>query len=174
MFDSRSTRRRAASAATALACGAVLVWAAPSASAATPGDWRPYRAQPFVDVGVCAFTVRGDIVKDEEEVRTLSTYPDGKVEWEENRGALVIRFTGNGHSVDRDVSGYGWFHHLKDGGLRAWVDGGYSAGVKAGNIGFPAGEYVIHGRFSFEYTPDGNQAIHPAGATVENLCDTLG
>ncbi|WP_034485341.1 hypothetical protein [Actinomadura oligospora] len=173
MFDSRSAGRRAALAATALACGAGVVGAGPSASADGRGDWRPYRAKPFVDVGVCAFTVRVDILRDEEEVRTLSTYPDGKVEWEEFRGPLVLLFSGNGHSVVRDVSGYAWFHHLKDGGLRARLDGGFSFRIKQGNVGYPAGDYILHGRFSAEVKADGNRIVHPAHATVENLCDTL-
>ncbi|MFC5181149.1 hypothetical protein [Actinomadura harenae] len=173
MFDSQSAGRRAALAATTLACGAGLVWAGSPASADARGDWQPYRAKPFVDVGVCAFTVRADIVNDEEEVRTLSTYPDGKVEWQEFRGDLLIRFTGNGHSVVRDVPGYGWFHHLKDGTLRIRIDGGLSLGIKQGNVGSPAGEYILHGRFNVERKADGNWIMHPAGATVENLCDTL-
>ncbi|MEV5571836.1 hypothetical protein AB0L06_17455 [Spirillospora sp. NPDC052269] len=173
MFDSRSAALRAALTATVLACGASLAWAGTPASAAARGDWRPYQAKPFVDVGVCPFTVHGDIVKDEEEVRILSTYPDGKVEREEFRGPLVVRFTGNGRSVDRDVSGYAWFHFLKDGTLRARLDGGLSFRIKQGNVGYPAGNYILHGRFSVEVKADGNRIVHPAAATVENLCDTL-
>ncbi|WP_026416442.1 hypothetical protein [Actinomadura oligospora] len=122
---------------------------------------------------MCAFTVRGDIVQDEEEVRTLQTYPDGTVKLEEFRGPLVIRFTGNGHSVVREVSGYGWFHHLKDGTRRARIDGGFSTGVKQGNIGYPAGEYIIQGKFNVVMKAGGNQIIYPAHATVEVLCQTL-
>ncbi|RFU37720.1 hypothetical protein DZF91_31375 [Actinomadura logoneensis] len=157
----------------AAVCGTALIGAGPSASAAGRGDWRPYRTQPFTDTGVCAFTVRGDIVEDQEEVRTLQTYPDGKVKLEEFRGPLVIRFSGNGHSVVREVSGYGWFHHLKDGTRRARIDGGLSIGVMQGNIGYPAGEYIIHGKFSVVFRADGNQTVHAAHAKIENLCQTL-
>ncbi|MCP2339346.1 hypothetical protein [Actinomadura rupiterrae] len=173
MFESRSAGRRAAAVAAGAACGAGLLCAGPSASAAARREWRPYSAKPFVDVGVCSFTVRGDIVRDEEEVRTLSTYPNGKVKWEEFRGPLVVRFTGNGHSVVRDVSGYAWFHYLKDGTLHGRLDGGLSIRVKQGNAGYPAGDYIIHGRFTIVVKADGNRIIHPGHATVENLCDTL-
>ncbi|MEV4256489.1 hypothetical protein AB0J52_25285 [Spirillospora sp. NPDC049652] len=155
-----------------MTCGAGLVAAGPAASASR-GEWQPYRAKPFVDVGVCAFPVRGDIVSDEEEVRILSTYPDGRVEREEFRGPLVVRFTGNGHSVVRDVSGYALFHFLKDGTRYARLDGGFSFRIKQGNVGYPAGNYILHGKFSAVVKADGNRLIHPAHATIENLCDTL-
>ncbi|MEV4259281.1 hypothetical protein AB0J52_39495, partial [Spirillospora sp. NPDC049652] len=154
-------------------CGTALTCAGQSASAADHGGWRPYRTQPFTDTDVCAFPVRGDIVQDEEEVRTLQTYPDGKVKLEEFRGPLVIRFSGNGHSVVREVSGYGWFHHLKDGTRRARIDGGLSTGVRQGNIGYPAGEYIIQGKFTVVFHADGNQTVQLAHAKIEDLCQTL-
>ncbi|MFC4909740.1 hypothetical protein [Actinomadura gamaensis] len=173
MFDRRIAARRVMLTSAAIACAAAATWAGPSASAAEHGGWRPYRTSPFTDTGVCAFTVHGDIVRDEEEVRTLQTYPNGKVKLEEFRGPLVIRFTGNGHSVVREVSGYGWFHHLKDGTRRARIDGGLSIGVRQGNIGYPAGEYIIHGKFTVVFKADGNQIVHAAHAKIEDLCRTL-
>ncbi|MEV5576891.1 hypothetical protein AB0L06_43290 [Spirillospora sp. NPDC052269] len=174
MFESRTTARRVAlTCSAAIVCGTALTWAGPSASAADHGGWIPYRAKPFTDIGVCAFPVHGDIVQDEEEVRTLQTYPDGTDKLVEFRGALAIRFTGNGHSVVRSAPGYGWFHYLKDGSVHIRIDGGLNVSVKQGNIGSPPGEYVVDGKFSVVRTADGNKTIHAAHAKVENLCQTL-
>jgi hypothetical protein len=150
----------------------------PAAGAATghgKNGWEPFRTQPFDSVGRCSFTVHGDIVRDEEEVRTLATFPDGTPRVQEFRGPLVIRFTNTstGASVVRDVSGYGRLRRTQDGGSVWYFDGGASVGVPIGNTAFPAGSYVIHGRFRLVIRPDGTRELPHLHADVENLCQTL-
>lgn len=148
---------------------------APAADAAGKGGWEPYRSAPFTSTDVCSFTIKGDIVRDEEEVRTDSTYPDGSPEVQEFRGPLVIRFTNtsNGTSVVRDVSGYARIHFGKNGGSVWRFDGGGSISIHLGNSAFPPGSYIIHGRFTFVVEPDGTRDLPHLHADVENLCETL-
>jgi hypothetical protein len=158
--------------------GIALTVIAPAAGAteeAGKAGWEPYRTQPFDSPNNCSFAIHGDIVKDEEEVRTDSTYPDGSPKVREYRGPLVIRFTntGNGRSVVRDVSGYALLHFKEDGGSVWYFDGGASIGVRIGNKATPAGSYILHGEFVLRLAPDGTRDIHPIHATVENLCTTL-
>ena len=156
--------------------GIALTLIAPAAGAAGRGGWTPYRTQPFDSAGRCSFTVHGDIVKDEEEIRTVAAFPDGTPRIQEFRGPLVIRFTNtsNGRSAVRDVSGYGRLRTLADGGSVWFFDGGASIGVPIGNTAFPAGSYIVHGRFRLTIAPDGTRDLPHLHAHVENLCDTLG
>lgn len=155
--------------------GITVTLIAPAAGAAGRDGWKPFRTQPFDSVGRCSFTVHGDIVKDEEEIRTDATFPDGSPRIQGFRGPLVIRFTNtsNGRSAVRDVSGYGRLRVLGDGGSVWFFDGGASIGVPIGNTAFPAGSYVVHGRFRLTIRPDGTRDLPHLHAHVENLCDTL-
>jgi hypothetical protein len=155
--------------------GITVTLIAPAAGAADRGGWQPFRTQPFDSIGRCSFTVHGDVVKDEEEVRTDATFPDGSPRIQEFRGPLVIRFTstGNGRSAVRDVSGYGRLRERSDGGSAWFLDGGASIGVPIGNTAFPAGSYIVHGRFRLTIQPDGTRDLPHLHADVENLCDTL-
>lgn len=152
---------------------------APAAGAAggsaTRPQWQPYRTAPFDSTDVCSFTIHGDIVKDEEEVRTDATYPDGSPKVQEYRGPLVIRFTNTstGASVVRDVSGYALLHFRQDGGSTWFFKGGGSLGVHAGNTATPPGSYILQGTFVFTIAADGTREIRPLHASVENLCTTL-
>jgi hypothetical protein len=163
----------------AAVAGISVTLIAPAASAAdgSAGNrgWEPFRTQPFVSTDVCSFTIRGDIVKDEEEVRTDATYPDGSAKVQEFRGPLVIRFTntGSGRSVVRDVSGYALLHFKQDGGSTWFFDGGGSIGVHLGNKATPPGSYILQGKFVFELSADGTRDIHRLHASMENLCTTL-
>jgi hypothetical protein len=153
--------------------GTVVALCAPAAAA---GDWQPYRTAPFTTSGVCPFAVRGDIVKDQEEARTDAYLPDGTPRIEEFRGPLVIRFTNTatGRSAVRDVSGYGRLHRFADGGSAWYFDGGASVRVPQGNRAYPAGWYVVHGRFRLTVAPDGTRDFPRPPARTENLCRTLG
>jgi hypothetical protein len=124
---------------------------------------------------VCPFTMRGDIVQDEEEVRTDATFPDGSPRVQEFRGPLVIRFTntGNGRSAARDVSGYGRLHNFEKGGSVWYIDGGASVRVFIGNKAYPAGWYIVHGRFWITITADNTRNFPHLHAAVEDLCKTL-
>jgi hypothetical protein len=156
--------------------GITVVLAAPAAGAAGgKGGWVPYRTQPFDAVGRCSFTVHGDIVQDEEEVRTDATFPDGSPRIQEFRGPLVIRFTNtsNGESAVRDVSGYGRLESKENGGSAWYFDGGAAIGVPIGNTAYPSGEYIVHGRFRYTVAPDGTRDFPHLHADVENLCQTL-
>ncbi|WP_433177651.1 hypothetical protein [Actinoallomurus sp. CA-150999] len=152
--------------------GSTVVLGAPAARAS---DWQPYRTQPFTTSGVCPFTVHGDIVQDEEEVRTDATFPDGTPRIQEFRGPLVIRFTNtaNGKSAVRDVSGYGRLHKFADGGSAWFFDGGASVRVYIGNKAYPAGWYIVHGRFRLTIAPDNTRDFPHLHADIENLCKTL-
>src|SRR5690242_9431998 len=93
-----------------LAAGLVVL-VAPTASAHDGGDgggWVPTSTPPFdIPAGVvCPFEVKGDIVADNERMRTLAAYPDGSPRVQDFAGRLVIRFTnvGTGRSVVRDAS----------------------------------------------------------------------
>jgi hypothetical protein len=158
--------------------GIAVTLLAPAAGAADTtgkGGWEPYRTQPFDSPNNCSFAIHGDIVKDEEEVRTDATYPDGSPKIQEYRGPLVIRFTntGNGRSVVRDVSGYARLHFGRDGGSVWHFDGGGSVGVPIGNTAYPAGSYILHGRFVLTIGPGNTRDLRHVRATVENLCTTL-
>jgi hypothetical protein len=146
---------------------------APAARATGNGDWQPTRTAPFEVSGVCPFTMKGDIVTDEEEVRTDSTYPDGSPEVQEFRGPLAIRFTGNGRSAVRHLNGYARVHYLAD-GVRAydWYGGG-SVPVRVDSPGFPQGWYILHGRFKVAGGSDGTRLFSDVHAKVEDLCLTL-
>lgn len=158
----------------AAVAGVATALAVPAAEASDHG-WQPYRTQPFTTSGVCPFTVRGDIVRDEEEVRTVTSYPDGTPRIQEFRGPLVIRFTdtANGRSVVRDLSGHGRVRHRKDGGSVWHGDGGFSVRIFIGNRAYPAGWYILHGRFTLIIEPDNTRDLRTVHGEIEDLCQTL-
>ncbi|HEU5156996.1 MAG TPA: hypothetical protein VFU43_08370 [Streptosporangiaceae bacterium] len=168
-------RRVSIIASLASAAAALTTLAVPAAQAANAAGWVPFRTQPFTTSGVCPFTVHGDIVRDEEEVRTDATFPDGSPRIQEFRGPLVIRFsnTATGRSAVRDVSGYGRLHNLATGGSVWYFDGGFSVRVFIGNRAYPAGWYILHGRGRLTIAPDNTRDFSHLRADVENLCDTL-
>lgn len=158
-------------------CAALGVPAAASAAAVSPIPWQPYRTSPFNDApgAVCSFGVAATIVADQEQTRILSSYPDGDPKLQEFRGPLFIRYTNTstGASVVRDLSGYGWFHYLPDGGTDAFAASHLGVTVPVGNTGFPAGEWVISGQFEVIFSSSGAISARLFHATAENMCDTL-
>jgi hypothetical protein len=151
-------------------------FAAP-ASASSTSPWQRYHAQPFTQPAgdVCPFALHGDIVKDHELVRTLQTYPDGSPREQEFVGPLVIRFTNlsTGASVERNLTGTGYFFYEPDGTIRGRGLGHIAIGIHAVNTSPPPGEYVLTGSFNFVLRPDGTRDFTIQGGTVEDLCDTL-
>jgi hypothetical protein len=149
------------------------------ASAATNSEvaWQPYRTAPWTDApgAVCTFGVAATIVTDQEQYRTLASYPNGNPRLQEFRGPLAIRYTNqsNGDSVVRDLSGYAWFHFGSDGSIDAFIASHIGVTIHVGNSGFPAGEWVITGRSEVTVSSAGAISVRLIDATAENLCQTL-
>lgn len=150
---------------------------ASAAASDSPAAWQPYRTAPWTDApgAVCPFGVAATIVTDQEQYRTLATYPNGDPRLQEFRGPLVIRYTNQatGDSVVRDLSGYGWFHYGSDGSIDAFIASHIGVTVHVGNSGFPAGEWVITGRSEVTVSSAGAIDVRLIHATAENLCQTL-
>ncbi len=165
-------RRVLAAAATVAAVAAV----APSAAADSPHPWQQFRSDPFTDAAgvVCPFALHGDPIEDKEQVRTLQTNPDGTPREQEFVGQLVFRFTNmsTGASVDRNLTGTGFFFTDPDGTISGNGRGHFGLGVHVGNPTSPPGEWVLTGKFDFVLGADGVRTFTLNG-TQENLCDTL-
>lgn len=86
----------------------------------------------------------------------------------------MIKYTNlsNGASVERNLTGTGWFFFDKDGTIRGHGVGHLGLSVHAVNTDPPPGEYIITGAFSFVINPDNTRDFSVHG-TVENLCETL-
>jgi hypothetical protein len=171
-----------------MATGAALVLAtlggsatasAAAASAATGSNagWQTYRTAPWTDApgAVCSFGVAATPVVDQEQDRTLASYPNGSPRLQEFRGPLFVQYTNmsTGASVVRDLSGYGWFHYGSDGSIDAFIASHIGVTVGVGNAGFPAGEWVISGRSEVTVSSSGTIGVQLIDATAENLCQTL-
>jgi hypothetical protein len=160
---------------------ALVVLAAPAASAHGGGDgggWVPTSTPPF-DIPaavVCPFEVKGDIVKDDERMRTLATFPDGSPRVQDFAGRLVIRFTnvGTGRSVVRDASGSVRAYTLPDGTLIWQIHGNAAIPVRQTNVGFPPGDYIVRGDFVLIIHPDHQKELPVQLGTRENICQTIG
>ncbi len=149
-----------------------------SQSTALPA-WQTYRSAAFsyAPGAVCQFGLSGTPVRDEEQDRTLQSYPDGNPELNEYRGPLYVRFTNasTGRSVVRNLSGYGFLQFADSGALNTalFLSNG-AVHVNVGNVGYPSGYYVLHGQFVVQDDAVGNRVIIPVHAASENLCRTLG
>ena len=139
--------------------------------------WQTYRTSPWTDQPgqVCAFGVAATIVKDGEQVRTLKSYPDGSPEVQEFRGPLYVRYTNqsSGKSVVGNLSGYGWFTYEPDGSTAAYIQQHIGLTVKAGNIGWPAGEWVISGQANVTVSPAGQVSVRLDHAKADDICADL-
>src|SRR5215471_11165274 len=169
--------RMATGAALVLAIGVGVPATAASAATASTAGWQPYRTAPWADApgAVCSFGVTATPVDDEEQFRTLASYPNGDPRLQEFRGPLFVQYTNmsNGASVVRDLSGYGWFHYGSDGSIDAFIASHIGVTVYVGNSGFPPGEWVITGRSEVTVTGAGAINVRLITATAENLCQTL-
>jgi hypothetical protein len=151
----------------------------PVSAAAKLPPWQTYRSGSlsYPAGTVCSFTLSGTPVKDEEQYRTLQSYPDGTAELNEYRGPLYVRYTNEstGKSVVRNLSGYGYFR-FGDGNASIQAlflnNGGIS--VSVGNQGYPSGYWVEHGQVLVTDNGQGSRVIHVIHASLENLCRTLG
>lgn len=151
--------------------------AAPATAFAEPIPWQTYRTSPWTDQPgqVCTFGVAATIVKDREQVRTLQYYPDGSPEVQEFRGALYVRYTNqsSGKSVVGDLSGYGWFTYETDGAIDAYIQQHIGLTVDVGNIGWPAGEWIISGKANVTVSPTGQVSIKLDHAKADDVCADL-
>jgi hypothetical protein len=148
-----------------------------SDSGSAPGPWRPYRSQPFTDPAgtACPFALHGAIVRDEELVRTLLSNADGLPAEQEFTGPLVMRFTNlsNHVSVERNLSGTGWWFYAEGGTTFGHGVGHMGIGIHAVNITPPPGEYYLTGTFDFVSRPDGTRDSVIERGHSEDLCRTL-
>ncbi|HEY2578094.1 MAG TPA: hypothetical protein VGI74_17465 [Streptosporangiaceae bacterium] len=151
--------------------------AAGSDAAASKVPWKRYRTKPWHDAPgkVCAFGVNATIVREREQFRTLSSYPDGRPRLQEFRGPLFVRYTNasTGKSVVGNLSGYGWFYYPVGGGSDAFAPSHIGVTVPAGNRGFPAGEWIVSGRSLLIVGSTGAISIVLIHATTQNICRTL-
>jgi len=177
MRFSRMAAGAALVAATALVVPAAASAATASAATASTAGWQPFRTAPWTDApgAVCSFGVAATPVDDEEQFRTLASYPNGDPRLQEFRGPLFVQYTNmsNGASVVRDLSGYGWFHYGSDGSIDAFIASHIGVTVAVGNAGFSAGEWVISGRSELTLSSSGTIGVRLIDATAENLCQTL-
>jgi hypothetical protein len=154
-----------------------LAVASSTSAGSPPGPWQDFRSKPFTQPAgeVCPFALHGDIVKDEEQVRNLLTYPDGTPQEQQFRGPLVIRFTNqsNGKSVERNLNGAGWWFFAKDGTTFGRGIGHMGLGIHKINTSPAPGEFYLSGTFDFVLNPDGTRNFTIEEGTAENLCETL-
>jgi hypothetical protein len=164
-----------------LSAALVAVTAVPAAAAPggahDGGGWEPTSTPPFVHPAgqICSFEVKGDIVADREWMRTVATFPDGSPRVQDFAGVLVIRFTNtsNNRSIVRDASGTIRVYRLPDGTRIQQFHGNNALPVKAGNTGFPGGDYITRGDFVVIDRPGGVREVPVQLGTMENLCKTL-
>jgi len=168
---------RASPALAVLTLTAAALAAAPATAFAHSIPWQPYRTSPWTDQPsqVCTFGVAATIVKDGEQVRTLQSYPDGSPEVQEFRGPLYVRYTNqsSGKSMVGDLSGYGTFTYQSDGATDAQVQQHIGLTVNVGNIGWPAGEWIISGKANVTVSPTGQVSIQLDHAKADNVCVDL-
>jgi hypothetical protein len=159
-----------------LAAAMVAVTAVPAA-ASDRGGWEPTSTPPFVIPAgqICTFEVKGDIVRDNEFMRTLATYPDGSPKVQDFKGLLVIRYTNtsNHKTIVRDATGTMRLIFLADGTRIFQLHGNNAVPIKLTNVGFPGGDYIVHGDFVMIVHPDGNRELPVRLGRMENICQTL-
>jgi hypothetical protein len=148
---------------------------APATASKIP--WQRYVTQPWQDAPgkVCTFGVNVTIVRQHEQYRTTSSYPDGKPRVQEFRGPLFVRYTNasTGKSVVGNLSGYGWFYYQRDGGTVIYVPSHFGLSVPVGNKGFPAGEWIFNGHGMVVVSSSGDIHVVRFRATIENICQKL-
>jgi hypothetical protein len=126
----------------------------------------------------CEFEVFGQVLRDKEFFRNVSTYDDGSPRTQLWRGPLVMRFTNmeTGFSVDRNASGRAFMEYGPGEEFQSLTiqSGHFVGGARAGSD--PAqGIFYVAGKWSSLVRHDDNSStifLGPNGS-AENLCDTL-
>jgi hypothetical protein len=161
----------------ATALGVPAAASAATAATASSVPWPQYRTAPWTDApgAVCTFGVTTKILVDQEQSRTLASYPNGNSKLQEFRGPLIVRYTNTttNESIVRDLSGYAWFRYGPTGGIDAFVASHIDVTVPVGNTGYPAGEWVLTGQSLVSIDSSGTINVQLLRATAENLCSTL-
>lgn len=124
----------------------------------------------------CPFTLRGDVVKDREEIRTFATFPDGSPSVQVIRGPLVMRFTNveSGESVVRDLTGTAALVYEPDGSFTLiLVHGHFAAGLGPNDQGGPAFLLFTGTGHAVRFDADGSRTVVYGVGPVEDLCQTL-
>jgi hypothetical protein len=168
---------RASPALAILTLTAAALAAVPATASAHSIPWQTFRTSPWTDQAgqVCAFGVAATIVKDGEQVRTLESYPDGSPEVQEFRGPLYVRYTNqsSGKSEVGNLSGFGTFTYEPDGSTDASIQQHIGLTVDVGNIGWPAGEWIISGKANVTLSPAGQVSIQLDHAKADDICADL-
>ncbi len=128
--------------------------------------WTPYRTAEVVvaaDRSTCGFDVRITPLRDGEEYRTTSTWPDGTPRTQLFRGTLVERYTNltSGESVVRDLSATAVFAYRADGTPESLtsVHGAFGTTMPPGSTP-DTGLYVLGGHgTSVTFEPDGSRTF---------------
>ncbi len=180
-----TTRRTLAALGAATLLGAGL--AAPAASAHPgPGHhhgspWTPYRTEEVVVPAArstCGFDTRITPLRDEEEYRTTSTWPDGTPRTQLFRGALVERYTNlsTGASVVRDLSATAVFAYRPDGSPESLTSlhGAFGTTMPPGSRP-DTGLYVLGGRGTrVVFETDGTRTFTLGRhGTAEDVCEAI-
>jgi hypothetical protein len=151
--------------------------AAGSDAAAGKIPWKRYVTKGWQDAPgqVCSFGVNVTIVRQHEQYRTTSSYPNGKPRVQEFRGPLFARYTNasTGKSLVGNLSGYGWFYYEPNGSIAIYVPSHIGLTVHVGNKGFPAGEWIFSGRGMVFVSSTGDIRVVPFHARLENVCSML-
>ncbi|HMM96920.1 hypothetical protein [Phycicoccus sp.] len=143
--------------------------------------WTPYRTEEVVVPAArstCGFDTRITPVRDEEEYRTTSTWPDGTPRTQLFRGALVERYTNlsTGASVVRDLSATAVFAYHPDGSPASLtsVHGAFGTTMPPGSTP-DTGLYVLSGhgtRVVFE--ADGTRSFTLGRhGSADDVCDAI-
>ena len=156
--------------------GISALLAAGPVGAASP--WTPSPSSDFeLAAGTrCPFTLRGTVIADAEQIRTLETYPDGSPRVQEVVGLLIVRFTNveSGASVERNLTGTALVEFPEDGSFVLTLLGGHMAiGVPPSSPGGPAFLVFTGTGFSLDLHTDGTRTITYGQGQVENICATL-
>ncbi|SEO64410.1 hypothetical protein SAMN05216267_103416 [Actinacidiphila rubida] len=150
---------------------------APQVTGTLPGPWQPYRSKPFVDAAgdVCDFALRGDVVEDGEQIRTLAVDAAGTPTAQEVTGPLVLRYTdeATGAFVDRDLAGTAWLFHHPDGSQTWLVAGHLGLGIHAANPYQPRGYSVVGGVLALSIGTDHFPHVTAHAGPTEDVCATL-
>ena len=155
---------------------------APALADSTPSGgnpWSDVASSSFVaPAGTpCPFPLSGTVVSDDEQIRTLTTHPDGSPETQKVVGQLVMDFRNDdtGATVRRNLTGNGIFTWRADGSLASLLlEGGhFAAGLGATHPDGPA--FLVFSGAGHEVTfePDGTRTVTYGSGPVEDLCVTL-
>ena len=168
-------RKWAALWASTITCLLVLV---SPASAAAPSPWSPLTTSDFeLPAGTrCDFTLRGEVLKAKERIRTQETYPDGSPRVQKIVGQLVVRYTNveTSGSVDRNLTGTALVIIEPDGSFTLSLVGGHMA-VGFGPGDEPSSSFLIFTGAGHEvfFAADGARTASFGNGPIEDICQTL-